>query len=186
MKQKHYGYLPITEEFLSDAKKHMLRGELTRLILILIPAIFINLFASADNSFFTILQVIIDTAAIGSIIGTLYNVIALKKLGIKQLKKAIALDGAYVEKVGEGLIVQTAPITNKALNDCAIDLINIYESHPDKLPLIKKLKSWVFSEDTILRIKAVIYTEVITDQLAAGNIDILETEEHIINFKYDT
>lgn len=183
MNQRHYGYLAITDEFLEAARSLLIKGELIHIMSLLLVTIIINIVATySDSTLLFILQVVLVTASFTRIAYTIYNIFAINHLGIKQVKRAAGLDGIYVEEVSGGLILQTKSITNASLNTCAEILVSIYNKYPDKLALIKSIKEWIFSEDVTLRIKAVIYTEILMDQLEGGNTSISVLQNKLINF----
>lgn len=181
--QRHYGYLAINEEFLSGARTSLIKGELWRLIPLLIVTTCINFASTYINSqLLFILQIILVTATLTRLVYTLYSVFAIKHMGIKQITRAAGLDGAFVEEVSGGLLLQTSSITSESLNACAEILTSIYNKYPEKLPIIKIIKEWIFSENILLRIKAVIYTEVLADQLEGGNTLISVEQDKLLNF----
>ncbi len=111
----------------------------------------------------------------------------LKKSNLLSFIHAAKADAYfYNEEIPNGFIVQVEPVNFPDIVKCREELSHILEQFAESLPLYNYLNTCFNSKDASLINKAVIYTEIIKDQLASGNRAILATHDKLVNYiNYD-
>lgn len=113
----------------------------------------------------------------------LYFIARLKKSSLLPLIHSVKADASfYNEEIPNGFIIQTEPIRFPDITWCRTELSLILEQFTESLALHDYLMDCLGSDDASLINKAVIYTEIIKDQLARGNRAILATYDRLINY----
>jgi len=91
----------------------------------------------------------------------------------------------YKEEVHNGFIIQIEPVNFLDIKQCKENITSFLDPFKERYALAAYLKSCINSTDEFLQNKAVVYMEVINDQIAKGNLSILDTHETLVNFKED-
>ena len=91
----------------------------------------------------------------------------------------------YAEEVTNGFIVQVAPVNKVDITDSKSLLAALAMRFSECERLFTHLLDGINSEDPQQVNKAVIYVEIINDQIEKGNKDILATYDKLENFKED-
>ena len=191
--KKHYAFIPLKDKDLSSFRKSLVAGLSFRpvfaLLMIGILAI-IGYFKRdllADDSASLFVFSISVALIIYLIFLELQKLFIVGRLHKSSLMPYIRVRGSdasfYIEELTNGFLVQTQPVNFVDITACKKILADIVTQFEDALQLSEYLHSCFDSQDDRLVNKAVIYIEVIRDQLAKGNQEILATYDTLKNYK---
>lgn len=193
--KKHYVFIPLKESDLKDFRKSLLSSLWFRPVFCILLILFLICLGCTyhDALYGNTLCFLFYALSIAFILYLMAREIKRLKI-IFEFKKSYLLpfihasgadDCFYSEEVAAGFIIQTQPVNFADISNCKKELSLIFTQSAQSLPLYNYLKSCFGSNDERLINKAVIYTEIIKDQLAHGNPSILATHDKLVNFKGD-
>lgn len=191
--KKHYAFIPLKDTDLSSFRKSLLaslslRPVFALLMLGILAAIGYmkqSLLAANAASLF------VFALAVAWIIYLIF-LEAQKLVLVARLHKSSLLpyihvrnsdSSFYIEEVTNGFIVQIEPVNLADISICRNILSDIVAQFSESSRLADYLRSCMDSRDDRLINKAVVYVEVIRDQLEKGNHDILATYDKLKNYK---
>ncbi len=191
--KKHYAFIPLKDTDLSSFRKSLLaslslRPVFALLMLGILAAIGYmkqSLLAANAASLF------VFALAVAWIIYLIF-LEAQKLVLVARLHKSSLLpyihvrnsdSSFYIEEVTNGFIVQIEPVNLADISICRNILSDIAAQFSESSRLADYLRSCMDSRDDRLINKAVVYVEVIRDQLEKGNHDILATYDKLKNYK---
>ena len=192
--KKHYAFIPLKDKDLSSFRKSLLASLSPR------PVFAVLMLALGFIGFFR--QEVLISDGISLLIFSLAAAFILylffleiqKMLIISKIHKSSLLpfihvrgldSSFYVEEVTNGFIVQIAPVNLTDVSNSEDILSEITAKFTESSKLADYLYSCMNSQDDHLINKAVVYIEIIRDQLEKGNKEILATYDKLINFRED-
>lgn len=193
--KKHYAFIPLKDKDLSSFRKSLLASLSPRpvfAVLMLAALGFIGFFRQEVLISDGISLLIFSLAA--AFILYLFFLEIQKMLIISKIHKSSLLpfihvrgldSSFYVEEVTNGFIVQIAPVNLTDVSNSENILSEITAKFTESSKLADYLYSCMNSQDDHLINKAVVYIEIIRDQLEKGNKEILATYDKLINFRED-
>jgi hypothetical protein len=193
--KKHYAFIPLKDKDLSSFRKSLLASLSPRpvfAVLMLAALGFIGFFRQEVLISDGISLLIFSLAA--AFILYLFFLEIQKMLIISKIHKSSLLpfihvrgldSSFYVEEVTNGFIVQIAPVNLTDVSNSEDILSEITAKFTESSKLADYLYSCMNSQDDHLINKAVVYIEIIRDQLEKGNKEILATYDKLINFRED-
>lgn len=193
--KKHYAFVPLKESDLKALRKSLIGSLWFRPVFCLLLLVFLawlgytRLEILTTNTF----CFIVYTLAVLFILSQafcesrrLHIISRIKKSNLFPLIHSVKGDASfYNEEIANGFIIQIEPVSNSDITKCNEELSLILEKFAESLPLCSYLQSCFGSNDKTLINKAVIYTEIIKDQLDKGNLAILATHDKLVNYVYD-
>lgn len=193
--KKHYAFIPLKDKDLSSFRKSLLASLSPRpvfAVLMLAALGFIGFFKQEVLISDGISLLFFSLAA--AFILYLFFLEIQKILIISKIHKSSLLpfihvrgldSSFYVEEVTNGFIVQIAPVNLTDVSNSEDILSEITTKFTESAKLADYLHSCMNSQDDHLINKAVVYVEIVRDQLEKGNKEILATYDKLINFRED-
>lgn len=193
--KKHYIFIPIKESDISEFKNAAIKSRLLRPLFVLLMMVILGLIGFANRTLISKQPdcLIVFSAAAAFFlflfIHEAYRLFLLYRLHKSFLLPYIRVRGFeesfYSEELPDGFIIQTMPVGITDIECCRAALMKLAADHPDHTALTDYLNACLTGNDGFLTGKAVIYTEIIFEQLEKGNKDILATYDSLQNFKAD-
>lgn len=193
--KKHYAFVPLKESDLKAFRKSLISSFWFRpvfcflLILFLAWLGYTRLDILLNNSFclvIYILAVIYIFFQAFSESRRLHIIHRIKKSNLLPLIHSVKGDAYfYNEEISNGFIIQIEPVNAADISRCKEELSLILEQFSESLPLCNYIKNCFGSDNKTLINKAVIYTEILKDQLDKGNLAILATHDKLVNYVSD-
>lgn len=194
--KKHYAFIPLKESDIKIFRRTLIESFWFRpvfgiVILMLLGWIGFTYTAVLKENFlcFALYLLAIIFVLYESLweIRRLLFISRLKKSNMLSFIHAAKADAYfYNEEIPNGFIIQVEPVNFPDIIKCREELSHILEQFTESLPLYNYLNTCFNSKDASLINKAVIYTEIIKDQLASGNRAILATYDKLVNYiNYD-
>lgn len=193
--KKHYAFIPLKDKDLSSFRKSLLASLSPRpvfAVLMLAALGFIGFFKQEVLISDGISLLFFSLAA--AFILYLFFLEIQKILIISKIHKSSLLpfihvrgldSSFYVEEVTNGFIVQIAPVNLTDVSNSEDILSEITTKFTESAKLADYLHSCMNSQDDHLINKAVVYVEIVRDQLEKGNKEILATYDKLTNFRED-
>ena len=193
--KKHYAFIPLKDRDLSSFRKSLIASLSPRpvfAVLMLAALGFIGFFRQevliSDN-----ISLLIFSLAAAFILYLLFleiqKMLVISKIHKSSLLPFIHVRGLdssfYVEEVTNGFIVQIAPVNFTDVSYSEDILSEITAKFKESTRLAAYLYSCMNSQDDHLVNKAVVYVEIVRDQLEKGNKEILATYDKLVNFRED-
>lgn len=193
--KKHYAFIPLKDKDLSSFRKSLLASLSPRpvfAVLMLAALGFIGFFKQevliSDGIsllFFSLTAAFILYLFFLEI----QKILIISKIHKSSLLPFIHVRGLdssfYVEEVTNGFIVQIAPVNLTDVSNSEDILSEITTKFTESAKLADYLHSCINSQDDHLINKAVVYVEIVRDQLEKGNKEILATYDKLTNFRED-
>ncbi len=190
--KKHYTFVPLKENDLALFRRALMGSLWFRPvfgILILLLLARLGVFYLAVLKASPVCLIWYSLAALLALYETLnefhriYFISHLKKSALLPFIHTSKADASfYNEEIPNGFIIQTEPVRFPDISWCQTELSLILDQFAESLPLHDYLLDCLSSNDASLINKAVIYTEIIKDQLAGGNHAILATHDKLVNY----
>lgn len=191
--KKHYAFIPLKDKDLSSFRKSLLASLTPRpLFALLMLAVlgFIGFFKQElliENSVSLLVFALAAAFILYLLFLELQKMFVVARLHKSSLLPYIHVRGLdasfYVEEVTNGFIVQIAPVNFMDISNSKDILSDITARFKESTRLAGYLHSCMDSRDDHLINKAVIYVEIVRDQLEKGNKEILATYDKLTNFK---
>lgn len=191
--KRHYAFIPIEDKDLSSFRKSLISSLWFRPVFCLATLIvlgiigFFNQNALTSNGFSLALYALAIAFVLYSEfleLQKIHIVSTLRKSNLLPFIHVSKSDSSfYMEEIATGFIVQTEPVNLVDISNCKEILDTLITQTAKNSKLINYLNSCMSSSDERLINKAVIYIEIMKDQLEKGNRDILATYDKIVNFK---
>lgn len=191
--KKHYAFVPLKDRDLSAFRKSLLAGIAPRplfAVLMLAALGFIGFFKQELLTASSVSLLIFALAAAFILyllfleLQKMFVIARLHKSSLLPFIHVRGLDSSfYVEEVTNGFIVQVAPVNFMDISNSKDTLSDITARFKESARLAGYLHSCMDSRDDHLINKAVIYVEIVRDQLEKGNKEILATYDKLTNFK---
>lgn len=193
--KKHYAFIPLKEKDLSSFRKSLIANLLPRPVCAVLTLVALGLlgFYKQDILIISYPALLLFSLAAAVVVYLLF--IELQKLFVaSRIHKSSLLpfihvrgldSSFYAEEVANGFIVQIAPVNRSDISDSKSTLADIALRFSEGDRLFSHLLDGMNSKDYRLINKAVIYVEIIHDQLEKGNKEILATYDKLENFKED-
>lgn len=191
--KKHYAFIPLKDTDLVSFRKSIIQSMSPRpafAVLMLGILTFIGYWKRAllaQNS----VSLFVFALAVAWILYLIF--LELQKLVlVGRLRKASLLpyihvrdsdSSYYIEEVSNGFIVQIEPVNLVDISISQSILSELVSQFSGCSRLAEYLHFCIDSRDDRLINKAVIYIEILRDQLAKGNLDILSTYDKLQNYK---
>lgn len=190
--KKHYTFVPLKDNELMLFRKALMSSLWFRPVFCILALLFLGWLGFSYRFVLTASTVCLIwyTLAVLFVLSEAYGEIRrlsfishLKKSALLPYIHAAKADASfYNEEIPNGFIIQTEPVRFPDITWCRTELSHILEQFADSLPLHDYLEGCLDSNDASLINKAVIYTEIIKDQLASGNHAILATHDKLVNY----
>lgn len=191
--KKHYAFIPLKDTDLSSFRKSLIQSMSLRpvfavLMLVVLAVIgYIKQSLLAENA----ASLVVFALAIAWIIYLIFlevqKLIVVIRLHKSSLMPYIHVRGSdssfYIEEVTNGFIVQIEPVNLMDISASRNVLGELVSQFTGCSRLAEYLHSCMDSRDDRLINKAVIYVEILRDQLERGNLDILATYDKLKNYK---
>ena len=191
--KKHYAFIPIKDQDVKEFRK-LLIGDLwfrpIFAILMILVLIYLGITkhvaetASGLTLFLYAFAIALMLYLIFSESSKLHYIWNIKKKNLLPFIRTVKIDASfYTEELSDGFIIQTEPVNLVDITKCNELLSEIVTRFEQSSTLIVYLKNCINSHNESLVNKAVIYSEIIKEQLDLGNLDILDSGESIHNYK---
>lgn len=193
--KKHYAFVPLKEKDLSSFRKSLISNLVPRPVCAVITLAALGLlgFFKQDILIASYPALLLFSLAAAVVVYLLF--IELQKLFVaSRIHKSSLLpfihvrgldSSFYAEEVTNGFIVQVAPVNRVDITDSKSLLAALAMRFSEGERLFTHLLDGINSDDPQQVNKAVIYVEIINDQIEKGNKDILATYDKLENFKED-
>lgn len=193
--KRHYAFIPLKDKDLSSFRKSLLISLAPRSVCALLMLVVLGfighryldlLLTDGINLILFSLAVAFELFLFFRELQKLYAVASFHKSSLLPYIHVRGLDTSfYIEELENGFVIQTEPVNPTDIS-VAIDLLaDIVMNHAESKRLAEYLHACLNSPDHHLTSKAVIYVEIIRDQLEKGNKDILATYDKLVNFRED-
>lgn len=190
--KKHYAFIPLNDSDIIAFRKSLLAnlwfrpcfailtlfglGFLGYTYLSVLQTVSICLILYALGFAFVLYQLFFE-------LKRLYIISKIQKSNLLPFIHAVKSDAYfYSEEISCGFIIQIEPVNIKDIDSCKTILGDILSRFAESRPLFDYLSKCLNGSDKTLINKAVIYTEIIKDQLADGNLSILATHDKLVNY----
>lgn len=193
--KKHYAFIPLKEKDLSAFRRGLLIGISPRPASALFALLALGFIGyvhrdllESDNP--SLMVIALATAfVLYQLILEVHRVLTVARFQKSSLLPYIRVRGMdscfYIEEVKDGFIIQIEPVNIVDINDSKYTLSEITSKFAESSHVADYLYNCMNSKNDRLINKAVIYVEIIRDQLEKGNKDILATYDKLQNFKQD-
>lgn len=193
--KKHYAFIPLKEKDLSSFRKSLISNLIPRPVCAVLTLVILGLlgFYKQDILIASYPALLLFSLAVAVVVYLLFielqKVIVASRIHKSSLLPFIHVRGLdssfYAEEVTNGFIVQIAPVNRGDIAASKSVLATIAVGFSGNERLFSHLLDCMNSTDSHLINKAVIYVEIIHDQLEKGNKDILATYDKLENFRED-
>lgn len=190
--KKHYAFIPLNDADIIAFRKALLANLWFRPCFAFLAIILLGLLGYTYFSVFQAVPVcfVIYVISVAFVLyqlflelNRLHIVNGVKKSNLLPFIHAVKGDAYfYSEEISCGFIIQIEPVSITDINTCKKILTDILSRFAESRPLFDYLSNCLNGSDKTLINKAVIYTEIIKDQLADGNLSILATHDKLVNY----
>ena len=191
--KKHYAFIPLQDKDLSTFRKSLITSLSFRPVFAFLKLCILGFIGYTNQELLTESQSSLFIFSLASAIIFYLLFMEIQKIFIVgKIHKSSLLpfirvrgsdDSYYMEEVENGFIVQIEPVNLTDVSASRGILSDIVNRFTESSRLASYLRSCMDSKDDHLINKAVIYVEIIRDQLEKGNKDILATYDKLKNFK---
>ncbi len=191
--KKHYAFIPLQDKDLSYFRKSLITSLSFRPVFAVLMLCTLGLIGYMNQNLLTTIgtPLFIFSLAAAAIFYLLFlemqKIFAVGRIHKSSLLPFIRVRGSdasyYIEEIENGFIVQVEPVNLMDISTSRDTLSDIVKKFTESSRLAAYLHSCMDSKDDHLVNKAVIYVEIIRDQLEKGNKDILATYDKLKNFK---
>ncbi len=193
--KRHYSFIPIQDKDLCQFRKSAISGLLPRPAFAVTAIVILGLIAYPKQALLQSdkLSLIAFGAGLAVVLyfliqdmQKLFTLFRLRKSSLIPYIRVRGMDSDfYIEEVENGFVVQTAPVDSEDILSNITLLIQMKTKYPEFNELGDLLLASMTITDPKQLNKSVMYTEIIFDQLAKGNKDILATYDKLTNFRDD-
>ena len=190
--KKHYAFIPLNDSDITAFRKSLLANLWFRPCFAILVMVFLGFLGYIYSSVLEMVLPCFIIYILGFAFASYQFLYELKRLHIvSKIQKSNLLPFIhavkgdaffYNEEIPCGFIIQIEPVSITDIDTCQKILGDILSRFAESRPLFDYLNTCFNSNDKTLINKAVIYTEIIKDQLANGNLSILATHDKLVNY----
>jgi hypothetical protein len=191
--KKHYAFIPLKDTDLSSFRKSLIQSMSARPIFAILALLVLAIIGYGRQSTLSknAAALIVFALSIAWIIYLIFleaqKLFVVVRLHKSSLMPYIHVRGSdtsfYIEEVSNGFIVQIEPVNLMDISACRHVLGELVMQFAGCSRIAEYLHSCMDSRDDHLINKAVIYVEILQNQLEHGNLDILATYDKLKNYK---